>query len=248
MTVELEVYVLHFSGLPKPAALFPLNRATRGKDLRKRNPSARPRNVQYVRGPYGRRGGSTRLLGRGNSYIQFPNRGGMDTTNSITILAWVYPEGRAGPIFNFHPNGDGVQLWVRGRYGRILSARFPKRRLRKRTPLIQRRVLRTKKWQFVAAKYNQKNGYASLFVNGKRVAVQRIGRIKIATNYPARMGARLGKKQYFKGRVACLQIYKQPLNRRQIIAAKRTCSQRKTFISLFCRYIIIYIRKFLDAD
>lgn len=95
-------------GLPKAAAVFPLNQATRGKDLRKLNPSARTRNVKYAPGPYGRTGGSTRFLGRGNSYIQFPNRGGLDTRRSITILAWIYPEGRPGPIFNFHPNGEGI--------------------------------------------------------------------------------------------------------------------------------------------
>lgn len=211
-------------GLPKPAALFPLNQGTRGKDLRKRNPSARPRNVRYTRGPYGRPGGSTRFLGKGNSFIQFPNRGGLDTQDSITILAWIYPEGRPGPIFNFHPNGDGVQLWVRGRYGKILSAMFPKRVGRKKTPMLQRRVLQPRKWQFIGAKYDPRTGYASIWKNGRLVARQRVGRFKLSTNYPARMGARLGNKKYFKGRVACLQIYKKPLTRRQIIAARLVCS------------------------
>lgn len=204
--------------------MFPLNRGTQGKDKTRLNPSARRRNVKYAPGPYGRRGGSTQFLGRRNSYIQFPNRGGLDTGKSITILCWIFPQGRAGPIFNFHPSGEGVQLWVKGRYGRILSARFPKRRRRKRTPLIQRRILQKNKWQFVAARFNQKTGYASIWLNGRRVAFKRIGRIRIATNYPARMGARLGNKQYFKGRVACLQIYRQSLTRRQIISAKRVCS------------------------
>jgi hypothetical protein len=166
-------------------------------------------------------------LGKGNSFIQFPNRAGLDSKDSITILAWIYPEGRPGPIFNFHPNADGVQLWVTGRNGKILSARFPKRQGRKKTPLVQRRVLQLRKWQFVAAEYNPNTGYASIWKNGRRVARQRVGRFKLATNYPARMGARLGNKKYFKGRVACLQIYKEPLNRMQIIAARLACSDCK---------------------
>lgn len=117
---------------------------------------------------------------------------------------------------------------MKGTYGRVLSARFPKRRQRKRTPFVQRRILRPKKWQFVAAKYNQRTGYASIFVNGVRVAVKRIGRIKIATNYPVRMGARLGNKKYFKGRVSCLQVYRQALTSKQILAAKRACAGCKT--------------------
>lgn len=124
---------------------------------------------------------------------------------------------------------EGVQLWVKGRYGRILSARFPKRRQRKRTPFIQKRILRPKRWQFVGAKYNYRTGYASIFVDGIRVAIKKIGRIKLATNYPVRMGARLGNRQYFKGRVSCLQVYKQPLTSRQIKSAKKVCAGCKLF-------------------
>lgn len=219
-----QVFFFNYKGLPKAAALLPLNLGTRGKDITNRNPKAIVRNVRYAPGPYGRRGGSTKFLGRSNSYIQVPNRGGIDTINSITILAWIYPNGRPGPIFNYHPNGEGVQLWVKGRYGRILSARFPKRSKRKRTPLIQRRILRPKRWQFVGARYNQKTGYASIWVNGRRVGIKKIGRFQIATNYPARMGARIGNNKYFKGRIACLQIYKKALTKREVISAKRVCS------------------------
>ena len=50
-----------------------------------------------------------------------------------------------------------------------------------------------------------------------------IGRIRLATNYPIRMGARVGDKRNYRGRIACLQIYDRALTSKQIDDAINNC-------------------------
>ena len=49
--------------------------------------------------------------GNRSSYIEIPNSGKLDTKNSITMLANVYPMGNDGPIINYKKDGWGVHLW-----------------------------------------------------------------------------------------------------------------------------------------
>ena len=55
------------------------------------------------------------------------------------------------------------------------------------------------------------------------VARKRIGRIRLATNYPVRMGVRVGDGRYFRGRISCLQVYDVALNTRQIAGRAKRC-------------------------
>jgi len=43
--------------------------------------------------------------------VEIPNDGKLDTQNSMTILANVYPTGSGGPILNYKTHGWGVHLW-----------------------------------------------------------------------------------------------------------------------------------------
>ena len=212
-------------------AFFSLNKNSKGRDLTRRNPNARLRNVRSAPGPLGRPGGSIKFLGSQTSYIQFPNRrgGALDTSYSMTVLAWVYPEKlAAGPLFNYHPSARGVHFWLRTR-GR-LYARFMRRKGRRYTrPVISRFSVRPKTWQFLGASYNRKTGTAALWRNGKKIAKKFIGRIRLATNYPVRMGARSGNKRYFKGRVTCLQVYSRALTARQVRLAAKKCFKAGKF-------------------
>ena len=200
-------------------------------DLTRRNPNARLRNVRSAPGPLGRPGGSIKFLGSQTSYIQFPNRrgGALDTSYSMTVLAWVYPEKlAAGPLFNYHPSARGVHFWLRTR-GR-LYARFMRRKGRRYTrPVISRFSVRPKMWQFLGASYNRKTGTSALWRNGKKIAKKFIGRIRLATNYPVRMGARSGNKRYFKGRVTCLQVFSRALTARQVRLAAKKCFEAGKF-------------------
>ena len=204
-------------------AYFPLNKDARGRDVRNRNPTARLRNVRTAPGPLGRLGGSIRLLGTATSYIQFPNKrgGALDTSHSMTILAWVYPEGTAGPLFNYHPSARGVHFWLRT--PRTLYARFMRRKGRRYTTPLRSRKIQLRKWQFLGASYDRNTGTAVLWRNGRKIDRKFIGRIRLATNYPVRMGARSGDKRYFKGRVTCLQVYAVALSVSQVRRSAKKC-------------------------
>ena len=207
-------------------AIFPLNGGTKGKDISlRRNARGILGYVRPAPGPDGTRDGSYRFYGRSNSYIEFPNRGGLDTKRSITLLAWIYHEGSAGPIFNYMPNGWGCHFWMIS--PRTLFARFTRRRGRRFTQAVKSRAVRPRKWQFVGATYNYRTGVASLFLNSRFVARRRIGRIRLATNYPVRMGARIGDRRYFTGRISCMQVYNGALSRSQIISKKQRCFRSK---------------------
>ena len=209
----------------RAVAIFPLNGGSRGKDISTRR-NARG-ILSYVRpapGPDGTRDGSYQFYGRSNSYIQFPNRGGLDTKNSITFLVWIYHQGRAGPIFNYMPNGWGVHFWMIS--PRTLFVRFTRRRGRRFTKAVLSRSVVPNRWQFVGATYDQRTGIAKLFVNRRFTAQKYIGKIRLATNYPVRMGARIGDGRYFRGRISCMQVYNGALSHWKIISKKRRCFRR----------------------
>lgn len=56
-------------------------------------------------------GGAYEFKGTADSFVEIPNDGKMDTQNSMTILANVYPTGSGGPILNYKTDGWGVHLW-----------------------------------------------------------------------------------------------------------------------------------------
>lgn len=203
-------------------AVYPLNVRTKSRDISfSRNVPGIMSNVRPAPGPDGRRGTSYEFLGRRNSFIHYPNNGRLDTRNSITILAWIYHQGRTGPIFNYHPKAWGVHLWMVG--PRTLFVRFTKRGNRDFTPALVSKTVKRSRWQYVGATYDQSTGIAKLFVSGRRVARRHIGRIRLATNYPARMGVRVGDGRYFRGRISCLQVYNVALSARQIAARAKRC-------------------------
>ena len=216
----------------RAVAIFPLNGRTGGKDISsRRNPRGKLSYVRAAPGPDGSRDGSYQFYGRSNSYILIPNRGSLDTKRSITLLAWIFHQGRAGPIFNYMPNGWGVHFWMIA--PRTLFVRFTRRRRRRFTAALVSRSVTPGRWQFVGASYNGRTGQAKLFVNRRFTVRKYIGRIRLATNYPVRMGARIGDGRYFKGRISCMQVYNGALSLRQIISKKRRCFRRGKHVVAF---------------
>lgn len=201
--------------------MYALDGPRRGRDIsRTKNPSATLMGVRPAPGPDGRRDGSLRFYGQRNSYVEIPNTGKLDTRYSITILIWVYHEGRSGPIFNYNPRGFGVHLWMTSR--RQLFARFVRRSRQFTRPIISGRM-KYKAWNYVGATYDGRTGIATLYINSLPVASKRIGRIQLSTNYPVRLGARKGDRRYFRGRLFCAQVYSRALNKKQIFQQKRRC-------------------------
>ena len=207
-------------------AIFPLNGVTRGKDISlRRNPRGRLYNVRPAPGPDRTKDGSYQFFGLPNSFILFPNRGGLDTKKSITLLASIYHEGNAGPIFNYMPNSRGVHFSMIT--PKTLFVSFARRSGRRFKSTVISRTVEPRKWQFVGVTYSYRTGVAKLFVNSRFVAGRRIGRMRLATNYPVRMGARSGDRRYFKGRISCMQVYNGALSRWQILSKKQRCYRSK---------------------
>ena len=205
--------------------MYPLSSSTGGKDVSTYgNPRGRPINVRYTTGPDGTRGTAMTFYGRSNSYIQFPNRGKLDARFSITLLAWIKHRGRAGPIFNYMPNGWGVHFWMIS--PRSLFVSFNRRIGRRATRTLASRTVRHRSWEYVGATYEYRRGIARLFVRNRFVASQRIGRFRLATNYPVRMGARQGDARYFRGSISCLQVYDKALTAGQILSRRMRCFKR----------------------
>ena len=217
---------------PRAQAIYPLSQRTGARDLGLySNPKGTARNIRYAPGPDRRRNTATQFLGSSSSYIEFPNRGRLDTKRSITLVAWIYHEGRAGPIFNYMPNGWGVHFWMVS--PRTLFVRFTRRRGRRFTSGVTSRKVLPRRWQYVGATYDYNRGIAKLFINRRFVVSRRIGRIRLATNYPVRMGARVGDRRYFRGRISCMQVYDRPLTTAQILRRKKRCFTRGNIHRIF---------------
>ena len=208
-------------------AIFPLTNRFKGREYFGKVGTAYLRGVKLARGPTGVHKTSYKFLGKSTSYIEFPNKGKLDTKNAITIIAWIKPQ-KAGPIFNYQTNGWGVHFWVTSK--RQLFVRFVKRNGRFSTH-VAANVLRPGKWDYVAATYDQRTGYAALWKNSRVVRKTYVGKFTLRTQFNARMGARIGDGRYFMGRIACLQIYGFPLTSRQMKMVKYRCTKGMTIFS-----------------
>lgn len=205
-------------------AIFPFSKTFRGRELRNRNPPGYASHVLFTPGPDGLPYGSYYFLGRPNSYVEIPNKGTLDVRNCITILAWIYHEGNAGPIVNYKRNGWGVHLWMVN--PRTLFVRYTQRLGRRFTHALAYRGVKPRTWQFVGTSYNRNTGVAKLYINGKTVSRRKIRKISLATNYEIRVGARQGDRRYFRGRIACLQFYSAALTTNMIRRRMRACFRR----------------------
>lgn len=210
----------------RPVAVYPLSSTYRGRDSLKKASTAYLSKVYSTVGPTGIPNTAYKFLGTSKSYIQFPNKGKLDTRYSTTLVAWIYPV-KPGPIFNYQTNGWGSHFWVTN--PKQLFVRFVKRK-GGFTGAVVANVLEPRKWNYVAAVYNKKTGIASLWKNGRRVASRRVGRFELRTQYDVRMGARTGDGRYFKGRIACMQIYNYALPARRQLAVMFRCTKGKFYI------------------
>ena len=211
-------------------AIYPLDEQYKGRDIsRNGNPTGRFIGVRPGPGPDNWPNTATEFFGNKNSYIEFPNTGKLDTRNSITILAWVLHLGVAGPIFNYNIGPKwGVHFWMKR--PRQLYAQFVRRDGRFTTSLVTHgTTVPYKAWAYLGTTYNGNTGMATLWVNNRPVVRTNIGRIRLATNRPVRMGAKIGDRRYFRGRVSCVQVYSVALNRRQIFHAAKRCFKSKFY-------------------
>nr|XP_002733170.2 PREDICTED: uncharacterized protein LOC100367054 [Saccoglossus kowalevskii] len=136
------------------------------------------------------------------------------------MLAYVYPTGNSGPIFNFKRDNWGVHLWQTAPTQEFV--RFCNRALQF-TNYLAVNVLKHNDWNFFGATYDYSSGIAKLWLNGAEVASQNIGVTEISTQYEARMGARVGDGRYFQGMITCMQIYNKALSASEMEQAQQMC-------------------------
>lgn len=233
-------WLFFLTGFPRIVAFYPLSSETRGRDISSsQNPKGRLHNVRPAPGPDGLPDGSYYFYGTKTSYIDFPNSGKLDSRYSLTLLAWVYPEG-SGPIFHFAPGG--VRFWVVR--PNTLFVRFVRRTGRPTRQLISRTLI-PRQWNYVGASYDEKTGIATLWRNSQPVKSVFIGRIRLATNRPVRMGALPRDLRYFRGRISCMQVYSVPLSGLEIKRAERVCFRGREwyFYNIDMYYLLLRLQK-----
>ena len=171
-------------------------------------------DVAITNGPYNEPGGAYMFYGTINSYIQFPNKGGLDTQFSITLMCWVQPGGQDGPLFNYGVFDYNVCIQI---YNGKFFNRIVNHQSSQTLTDITTEVLTAGEWVHVAASYDHNSGNNSLYINGHLRASQNIGTgYEIATAVQrVRMGVKFGSS-YFKGKIAEMKVYAVALNEAQI--------------------------------
>ena len=194
------------------------------KDISSNNvPPGNPVGVQLAEGPDGKPGGSYYFTGASNSYIEFPSSSKLDARFSITLLAMVYPESEDGPLLDYKASNWRVHWW-------LVSGNLFWRMSNRATFALSNAVktpskLDTSKWSYIGATYDYSSGLARVWVDGQKVGKLKVGTMEIATQFPARMGAKAGDTRYFRGRISCFQVYNKALTQDEITAFKSRCSR-----------------------
>ena len=180
-----------------------------------------PLGVRAAPGPDGKSDTSYEFSGTANSFIEFPNSGVLDAKRSITMLCWLLPGGKDGPIFSYKISGRlGMTLEVSG--GSHLVAMF-RRRDYAYIDMMHFPVRPEDGWKFVGVSYDHTSGDAKLWIDGNVVVKFWIGKDQLlATQDSVRMGAKFRKEfgSHFKGRIAQMQVYNAALTKEQIQAIK----------------------------
>jgi len=71
--------------------------------------------------------------------------------------------------------------------------------------------------------YDERSQAVTVWVNMKAVLTKRIGRVQLDTEKVIRLGGLIGSREYFRGRLFCLQLYSVALYKKQIDEAKKRC-------------------------
>ena len=204
--------------MPEPVAFFPLNVTYGTREIQDRVPQGDSSGVQLAAGPDGRVNGSYEFFGYANSSIQFNNSDGgvLDVRYSITMLCWVYYDGRKGPFFSYSPwpSSSPHPLYF-GALNENLYVLF-KTRNDAYFSVLNTGAL-AGGWNFVGASYNRASGEAKLWIDG--VAVQTIyaaAEKDLETKYNVVMGASLFYGVFFKGRITQMRLYNISLSQEQV--------------------------------
>ena len=235
MCDDVNTVVLHLA-LPKPVAFYPLNSRYRAAEKYDRQPEGILGDVAITKGPYSDPGGAYMFFGTLASYIEFPNRGGLDTHLSITLMCWVQPRGQDGPLFSYGGYNNGVLIGIdEQKFFSIITTRGNNLLFEIKTSAVE--VLTTGVWAQVAATYNSGPGNISLYINGHLSISKNISAgYQISTEgNRIRMGVTGTNDRYFKGKIAEMKVYDVALNEAEIqTAIRQGMYKRGTLTKIDC--------------
>ena len=204
-----------------PVADYPLNGIFGAQEKEFKQPSGVIHgSVTLAPGPHNEPNGSYEFPGTSDSYIEFPNNGGLDTRFSITLMCWVQPGGQDGPLFNYRESGPwGVHIWINFRKFFVRITKFPNHAFR--TAISSFKELTVGQWYHVATTYDHNTGVNFIYINGNPNNSLNIGTdYNISTNDGrVRMGVKDGDHRYFRGKITQMKVYDFALNVDQIKAA-----------------------------
>lgn len=202
--------------VPDPKALYPLNKWFAAREMNDLQPQGTLVGVTLATGPNGNEDSSYEFDGHANSYIDFPNNGGLDVQRSITVLCWLYPTIiDRGSIFSYGINDQQwpVHFWMS--FSGKLSAVYADRNYSDTQAFKTDSSLSRNQWHYVGTSYDHITGIASIWVNGERVVQHSIGAGKtLATQDSVRIGAY--NRRFFTGRIATMQFFDAALTAKQI--------------------------------
>ena len=200
-------------------------------------------DVYLAPGPDGKHSGSYQFSGQNDSYIEFPNNGGLNVKHSITMLCWVYMETSdvSGPLFTYNNRPSGIRLKINS--GKLRT------RFKEKTKLTTDLPLEPKQWHYAGSSYDHETGKASLWLNGTKVKEGDIGPgISLATEQTVRMGATAKPEgSHFKGRITAMQVYNVALTEEKVNEVKDAGRGRNKYIyGIRTCVLTVVTRNFLD--
>jgi len=204
--------------------LYPLNNKSQARDISgNSNPSGTTHNVQEAEGPFA---GETSIKfdGTASSYIKISHNGDLSMGASFSILVWIYKT----PILDFgghiatfeSDNGafSGLKFYgahlINSVVGRL---HFPSSGETVEVGNFKFMFFNSDFWQHVALIYNYNTGYVSLYVNKVLFDGKFVGSKMVGTSEELIVG------KSFRGRIACLQLYRRPLLLEHLEDAKDKC-------------------------
>ena len=210
--------------LPAAAAIYPLDGKSELNDSTcNGNPAGRGVGVQLTTGPTGQDDGAYEFSSI--NYVNIPQRGPLNTLNSITILAWVKSMYRNGAIVTYHTNNHIVRLFMEDDKLHVKGmTRYGSDNLWKanQMPLKYDKEIQETSWYYVGATYDYATRNATLWVDGDKVTEGSIGSVELKTNAHIRIGG-WNDVSYYYGRISCVQIYNKVLTKQEIRAVSHRC-------------------------
>ena len=210
--------------LPAAAAIYPLDGKSELNDSTcNGNPAGRGVGVQLTTGPTGQDDGAYEFSS--NNHVDIPQRGPLNTLNSITILAWVNSTYINGAIVTYYTNNYGVCLFMKdgNLHVKGMTRDGPDNSWMANQMLLKYdKVIQETAWYYVGATYDCATRNATLWVDGDKGTEGSIGSVELKTNAHIRIGA-WKENVYRHRRISCVQIYDKVLTKQEIRTVSHRC-------------------------